>query len=322
MQFPPSQLALKYCRGRGLELGGASQNPFCLSNCLNVAPSDGQRGVYDRDLTDYLVYARHQQEQGERVMKVDQVGDFVHLPAADGELDYLVSSHVIEHEPNPLQALTESYRALKAGGVFFCIFPKRGAEPQVDAFRRLTTLQEFVDIFRAGLSVPDCHPQDGAPLGIPILERTRNQWRTHYHVYSLQSMIRLVNWFNQNQTGFWLIEAVEETDSKVGNGHTVVLRKTEGPQGASDAADEEAAIAALIDTEEFEAAYLRCRAALSTDFFRSRLLYTAGLLGSILGHRLEGREFMRQALVVDPEDETVRRDFYVKFSERYTNPLA
>jgi hypothetical protein len=48
--------------------------------------------------------------------------------------------------------------------------------------------------------------------------------RGHYHVFTLGSMIELIHWCNLYVNLSWRIEALEETDSKVGNGHTVVCR--------------------------------------------------------------------------------------------------
>jgi hypothetical protein len=51
-------------------------------------------------------------------------------------------------------------------------------------------------------------------------------WRTHYHVFTLQGLFAALNWFNQQGLGgCWLLEAQEESDSNVGNGHTLVLSK-------------------------------------------------------------------------------------------------
>lgn len=41
-------------------------------------------------------------------------------------------------------------------------------------------------------------------------------------------MVRAVNPINAQGVGSWFIECIKETDLKVGNGHTVVLRKVDG----------------------------------------------------------------------------------------------
>jgi hypothetical protein len=45
-------------------------------------------------------------------------------------------------------------------------------------------------------------------------------------VFTLQGLFAALNWFNQQGLGgCWLLEAQEESDSNVGNGHTLVLSK-------------------------------------------------------------------------------------------------
>ena len=46
----------------------------------------------------------------------------------------------------------------------------------------------------------------------------------HYHVFTLESMIELITWCNDNLDLNWRVLRTEETDSKVGNGHTLVCQ--------------------------------------------------------------------------------------------------
>lgn len=43
--------------------------------------------------------------------------DMQHMPYPDGHFDYVISDQVIEHVYDPQQAIDESYRVLKTGGV-------------------------------------------------------------------------------------------------------------------------------------------------------------------------------------------------------------
>lgn len=54
---------------------------------------------------------------------IDLVGSAEALPVADASADAVLSSQVIEHLRNPLQALSEAARILKPGGYFFLSFP-------------------------------------------------------------------------------------------------------------------------------------------------------------------------------------------------------
>ncbi len=55
--------------------------------------------------------------------RVDFLSDAVALPLADGTLDYLCSSHVLEHLPDPLAALHEWHRVLRPGGWLYLVVP-------------------------------------------------------------------------------------------------------------------------------------------------------------------------------------------------------
>jgi SAM-dependent methyltransferase len=303
MTFAPSQLAFKYCAGKGAELGASRHNAFGLADCPNIAPSDGARFLHPRDLEDYRHYVEEQGRCGHEAARVDEIGDFRNIPFASGTLDYLVSSHVIEHEPNPVAAFVESFRVLKEAGIFFCIFPKRDAEKNRDVFRPLSTLEAQIKAYETDLTALS----------------SEDAWRGHYYVYSLQSMMRLVNWINRQGLTRFCVEAVEETDSKVGNGHTLVLRKL-SPHGMKDA-DYSLLIESCITHAQYDEALLAAKISLSFDFFNPALLHAAAILSLRADAVLEAREFYRQSLIQQPENEYRRREFHEIFGEFYRNPL-
>ncbi|MCS5516902.1 hypothetical protein NWF32_24390 [Pseudomonas qingdaonensis] len=172
-----------------------------------------------------------------------------------------MTSHVIEHVPNLLAAYVESSRVVKDGGVFFCIFPNRNAEP-TDRIRALTTLEQMIDAYekRVDMSTIDAH-----------------LWRGHHLVFSLQSMLRAVNLINNVGLGHWLVESVEQTDSKVGNGHTVVLRKQVGLANLmiKDGAQLNHEIGTRLRAQDLTGALHLVKVALSFDFFNAYHLYLA-----------------------------------------------
>src|SRR5690349_20612939 len=47
------------------------------------------------------------------------------LPFYDNSLDYVASSHVLEHLANPIAALREWYRVIKPGGHVYMVVPDR-----------------------------------------------------------------------------------------------------------------------------------------------------------------------------------------------------
>ena len=311
--FEPQPLAFKYCVGNGMELGAALHNPFCLPNCLNVAPSDGVDFLHAHDLEDFLLHADQQLKYANNVARVDKVGDFRNIPADTASLDYVISSHVIEHEPNPIGGLLESARVLKEGGIFFCIFPKRTAEKKYDIFRPLTQLEELISAYTEDRTIDKFSPFSLEPSD------TSDNWRSHYYVYSLQSMLQLVNWINQQKLAAFCMEAVEETDSKVGNGHTIILRKMSS--GVMVEGDASSLIKHCIMSEQYETGLLAAKISLSFDFFQPSILQAAALLSFQAGHLPEAKEFYRQCLIQNPECEARRREFFELFGEFYINPL-
>jgi SAM-dependent methyltransferase len=184
-------LALQWCQGHGVELGAAAHNPFGLEDCLNVAPR-----------IDYEFFAQSQRDMCGEVAPVDLWGDACHIPVEDEALDYVISSHVIEHLPDVVSAFVEWDRVLKPGGIIFIIFPKRDALP-ADKDKSLSTIDEFCDAWL------DQGPE-------PYYQG--HKWR-----FTLTTMLGLIAWCRDLLA--WEIVATEETDSKVGNGQTVVARK-------------------------------------------------------------------------------------------------
>jgi hypothetical protein len=299
-------MANKYCVGQGAELGAGAHNPFCLDHCLNVGPSDGALFLHPNDVLDYRYYEEHARQTGNTVTRVDRIGDFRRIPFDDASLDYVVSSHVIEHEPNPIAGFKEVFRVLKEGGVSLMIFPKRNAEKRFDIFRPLTRLETLIQAYEENWTID----QVSAPSG---------RWRDHYHVYSLQSMMRLVNWMNQQELTRFCVEAVEETDSKVGNGHTVVLRKM-SPHVLKNI-DYTLLIEMCVREQSLDQGLLAAKMSLSFNFFQETILQTAALFSVYTQDPVEAKEFYRQCLILNPEDEARRREFHEIFGEYYVNPL-
>jgi SAM-dependent methyltransferase len=297
-------LAFKYCVGKGIELGASLHNSFGLANCPNIAPSDGVRFLHPRDLEDYHRCVEEQAKYGQNPAPVDAVGDFRNIPVGSETQDYVISSHVIEHEPNPIAAFVESFRVLKDNGIFFCIFPKRNAEKARDVFRPLSSLADLIKAYDDDLTVTS----------------SSDNWRGHYHVYSLQSMLKLVNWINCRELASFCVETIEETDSKVGNGHTIVLRKM-SPHRMKNA-DYSLMIESCIRHAQYEEALLAAKISLSFDFFNPPILYAAAMLSLHTNAPIEAREFYRQCLIQDPEREHYRREYHQLFGEFYQNPLV
>jgi SAM-dependent methyltransferase len=199
--FPEHRLAHELLDGlSGLEVGAAAHNPFGLS-ARNVATREG-----------WEFYAREQQAMGVEPAPVDVWGSGDAIPVPDQSEDFVLSSHVVEHLPNPIAAFVEWHRVVKDGGYVFMIVPIKGVLPE-DGPRELTTLEELVACYRRGYTV-ESHPIDGVPGGR----------MGHYHTFTPDSLTDLVDWMREQRLCDWELVAREDVDSKVGNGFTLAFR--------------------------------------------------------------------------------------------------
>lgn len=101
-----SALAKKYCKGRGLEIGGSAHNPFNL-NTLNVD--------YTAELNEFK---QIEIRKCFKHLPVDIVAPGDSIPLPDESQDFIVSSHVLEHFFDPIKTLVEWHRLVKKAGLF------------------------------------------------------------------------------------------------------------------------------------------------------------------------------------------------------------
>lgn len=183
-----SALAHKYLDGlRGVEIGGASHNPFGL-NTFNI----------DYTASTDTPFKQAELESTGRFLPVDIVATADELPLLAESVDFVVSSHVLEHLPDPIKTLKEWYRVIRPGGYIFMIVPHR--DRTFDRNRPRTTLAE--PIRRHELGEFPAAPPSG-----------------HHSVWITADVVELVNYL-----GLPIVE-VQEVDDKVGNGFTVVVQK-------------------------------------------------------------------------------------------------
>lgn len=143
--------------------------------------------------------------------------------------DYVISSHVIEHLPDPIGAFIEWTRLLKPGGTIFMIVPHRDALP-ADKGRPISPMDEIETAYRENYT-PDTHPYQSQGR------------RGHYWVFALESMKELIEMCNGAFGLGWTLVHEEAIDAKVGNGFTLVYRYE--PQSFPD--DEEYYGRSLVD---------------------------------------------------------------------------
>lgn len=192
MKFPESALAHKYCKGKGIEIGSAAHNSFGLSDCLNIGIEDDEE-----------FYRKHQIEMCGEYAKIDIYARADKIPFEDDSLDYIVSSHVVEHLQDLIGTFQEWHRVVKNQGIVFIIFPKRDALPE-DRNRPISSIPEFV-YHHTNL------PQE--------FDSTHHVW-----VFTLELMINLIGFCSGYFNLHWDVIDKLETDDKAGNGHCIVIR--------------------------------------------------------------------------------------------------
>ncbi len=129
------------------------------------------------------------------------------LPLCDEALDFLLASHVLEHMPDTIGVLAEWARVLRPGGILFLIVPHR--DRTMDAERPCTELAH--------------HLADHALLNTA---RSDSMVPTsHYHVWRTADFLALLELLRAQRFLDCSIVAVEDVDSRAGNGFTVVLEK-------------------------------------------------------------------------------------------------
>jgi SAM-dependent methyltransferase len=165
------------------------------------------------------------------------------LPFKDNTLDYVLSSHVIEHFFDPVKALREWHRVIKPGGYIFIIAPHK--DRTFDKPREVTPAAELIDRstgkikmsdYVKGIDIPRLEKSGKAKFGpdyeVPpqlLLRRgvqpeagwVRYETDDHHHwsVWRTNDLVDLVKALQFN------IVEVQDIDDKVGNGFTIVMRK-------------------------------------------------------------------------------------------------
>ena len=189
MTFPESALAHKYLDGlSGIEIGGCAHNQFGL-HTANV------------DWTHEINRPEKQQEINlcGTTLPVNILAFMDDLPFKDGRLDFVITSHIIEHVWDPIKTIEEWLRVIRTGGYIFMIVPHM--DRTRDSNRPVTSLQEILDRHsgKNPVPVPDDHG--------------------HHSVWRTADFMEICTYMNLN------VVQVQDPDDKVGNGFTVVVQK-------------------------------------------------------------------------------------------------
>ncbi|HEY2283896.1 MAG TPA: methyltransferase domain-containing protein [Solirubrobacteraceae bacterium] len=177
-----SKFVSGYLRGlHGIEIGASSHNRFYL-NAINV----------DRFGESDTVYKREERRLVMHAVKVDVVAPGDELPFGGDSYDFVFSSHVIEHFPDPIKALHEWTRVARRYVVV--IAPHRDRTFDID--NPLTPVSELMERHRDGFT---------------------SDVDRHWSVWTCESFIELCD-----AIGLRVVDR-QDPDDKVGNGFIVII---------------------------------------------------------------------------------------------------
>ncbi|MBT8721093.1 class I SAM-dependent methyltransferase [Brachyspira hyodysenteriae] len=130
-----SEIVNKYLTGlKGIEIGGASYADYGI-DAINI---DRVNISLDSNNAYYLEQNKH----SSFIQDIDIISNGDELPFKDSTVDFVFTSHVLEHFFDPIKALKEWYRVTKKDGYIFMIIPHK--ERTFDKDRERTTLNELI----------------------------------------------------------------------------------------------------------------------------------------------------------------------------------
>jgi SAM-dependent methyltransferase len=218
----------RYLHGPGVEIGAFK------------SPIPGIKPTYVDRFGEYA---------GERTL-ADYYGDACDLPFHDNSLQYVASSHVLEHVANPLAALKEWHRVLGHGGIIYMVVPDRRktfdrhrdvtpVSHLLDDFRRQTTQCDptHIDDFVSKIEFTEFWPNTPRELESAKRAELAGNYRhavqhgleinIHFHVFEPATVLELLH--AGNRDGVWRgrivpVEVHENFPGSLPNGFLIVAR--------------------------------------------------------------------------------------------------
>jgi SAM-dependent methyltransferase len=177
-----SKFVTGYLEGlSGIEIGAASHNRFYL-DAINV----------DRYSGDDTAYKHLERRLARSTATVDVVAPGDALPFEESSHDFVFSSHVIEHFPDPIKALYEWVRVARR----YVVVTAPHRDRTFDAERPLSTIDELLERHRAAFT---------------------SEQDKHWSVWTCESFVEMCE-----AAGLRVIDH-QDPDDKIGNGFTVVI---------------------------------------------------------------------------------------------------
>jgi len=194
------ELASSRLNGSGIECG-AGTSPFPVPlNCDikyidRFSKSDLQKQLYPG-------------QQIHNLIEPDILTDLNSLDGIeDSSLDFIIACHVIEHLKNPIGALESSYKKLCIGGSIVLVVPDKNKT--FDKDRRLTSLEHLILDYQKPSKYRDKEDYTDfykstykswaeKEIDLVIEKAFIEEVDIHYHTFTYESFIELVNYIHNN----------------------------------------------------------------------------------------------------------------------------
>jgi len=208
-----------------VEIGGSWHNPYHL-----ISRACGRYRNISYDPLGY--FSKYDNWFAGQTLPVDIEADALSLPLEDDSVDAVIASHVLEHIWNPIGALMEWMRVVRAapegmlgqhgqptgrGGFVYLVIPHKDRmtdERCADRTAPLTTVTELTDRYTGFIPQPEDYPGDTS--------QHRSFWTPKSFLEFVEAMRRSHQWLFKLH---FEIEAFLSRDENVGNGFVCVLRK-------------------------------------------------------------------------------------------------
>jgi SAM-dependent methyltransferase len=168
--------------------------------------------------------------------KADYYGDACEVPYYDSSLNYVASSHLLEHVANPVAAIREWFRVIRHGGFIYMVVPIR--QKSFDHTRPLTMVEHMLDDWKNGVNQSDGTHIDEFVFGVDWkmfspstpsqeTETARKQMalayhqsvqrgseiNIHFHTFVVESLVQLLHIGNRESIWPGTIEILETVEN-------------------------------------------------------------------------------------------------------------
>lgn len=181
------------------------------------------------------IYVDRYQDYANEPTLASYYGDACELPFLDSSLQYVATSHVLEHVANPLAGLCEWFRVIRHGGYIYMVLPDR--KKTWDHPRKLTEVSHMLEDYRNTTTQFDGIHIDEFVYGVDwkmyspatdpseetkardelaaIYHRSMElgeEFNIHYHTFESQSAVELIDVGNRESIWPGKIEVIETVE--------------------------------------------------------------------------------------------------------------